>query len=84
MLPFEFWLFYEKRAEYLNSIEEQKLCEVHKVAIPVGEDGWNEDLTLPLVIIPKSGPEICDDQLFKVSTVVDNYDSLTSSASSAY
>lgn len=78
--PSKAWLYYEKRAEYLDSIEEQRLRGVLKAAIPV--DGWNEDLTLPLVVIRESDPQVCDDHSSEVSAVVGDYDSLTSSASS--
>ncbi|KAF2017240.1 hypothetical protein BU24DRAFT_478321, partial [Aaosphaeria arxii CBS 175.79] len=43
-------IYYKKRKSYLRDVEELRLRDLLKKTIPVGLDGWNEDLTPPRII----------------------------------
>jgi hypothetical protein len=51
MYPFTAHEYYLKRGEYLRDVEEYRLRELIKAAIPLGLDGWNQNLPQPPIII---------------------------------
>lgn len=50
--------YYVKRGEYLTEVEEHRRRELIKAAIPLGLDGWNQDLPQPPIIVRSQVQEI--------------------------
>lgn len=56
MYPYAAQQYYLKRGDYLREMEENRVRDLMKASIPVGLDGWDENLTEPPIIKSASPP----------------------------